>query len=112
MPDIVDIRTAEDLWRTLPKGCLRRRYVAKLWEAAAQGIIVGVLEEAVKAEALSDWEAAALIEEHPSEDITLPSIAEAREHLNRESPLVQEHGYRAGRGTYRLHPALTGLSNA
>lgn len=107
MPETTTVDTAEDLWRTLPKNGLARRYVGLLGKAAKEGITVGALEDTVEAEALSDWEAAALIEERGGEDITLSAIAGVREKLNRESELVRDHGHRAGHSTYRLHPALT-----
>jgi len=106
MPDATDVKTAADLWRTLPAGSLARRYVSLLGKAAKHGVTVGALPETVEATALSDWEAAAMIEETDTEDVTLGRIAGVREKLNRASPLVVKDGHRAGSTTYRLHPNL------
>ena len=98
-----DVETAEDLWRELPSGSLARDYVALLARCAKGDQTVGVLEEAVQPEAVSDWEAAACIDR----DVTVEAITETREKLCRASPLVQEFGYRKGQATYALHAKLT-----
>ena len=98
-----DVETAEDLWRELPEGSLARDYVALLARCAKGDQTVGMLEEAVQPEAVSDWEAAACIDR----DITVEAITACREKLRRASPLVQELGHRKGKTTYRLHPELT-----
>jgi hypothetical protein len=100
--DAVDVNTAEDLWRALPEDSLARDYVALLARCAKGDQVIGMLEEAVQPEAVSDWEAAACI----SRDVTVAAITRAREKLCRASPLVQEHSHRKGQTTYRLHPDL------
>ena len=98
-----DVETAEDLWRELPEGSLARDYVALLARCAKGDQTVGMLEEAVQPEAVSDWEAAACI----GRDVTVEAITETREKLCRASPLVQEFGYRKAQATYALHAKLT-----
>jgi len=98
----VSVDTAEDLWRALPEGSLARDYVALLARCAQGQETVGVLEEAITPEAVSDWEAAACIDR----DETVTAITEVREKLCRESPLVIECGHRKGKPTYRLHEDL------
>lgn len=100
--DPVTVETADALRRTLPEGSLARDYVAFLARCARGEKTVGVLEEAVEPEAVSDWEAAACI----GRDVTVDAITECREKLCRESPLVVSAGHRKGKGTYRLHPSL------
>jgi len=100
--DAVDIDTAEDLWRVLPKSSLARDYVALLARCAKGDQTVGILEEVVQPGGVSDWEAAACIDR----DVTVAAITSVREKLCRASPLVQEHSHRKGKTTYRLHPEL------
>jgi len=97
-----DVETAEDLWRELPESSLARDYVALLARCAKGDQTVGVLEEAVQPEAVSDWEAAACI----GRDVTVEAITACREKLCRASELVQRHGHRKGQATYALHPEL------
>ena len=66
------------------------------------GVKVGVLDDAIEAEAVSDWEAAAIL----SHDLTLGDIEDIRETLNRKSDLVVRHGHRKGGATFRLHDDL------
>ena len=100
--DGVDVDTAEDLWRALPKDFLARDYVALLARCAKGDQTIGMLEEAVQPKGVTDWEAAACI----SRDVTVAAITRAREKLCRASPLVKEHSHRKGKATYRLHPEL------
>jgi hypothetical protein len=98
----ISVQTAEDLWRALPEGSLARDYVAFLARCAQGEETVGVLEETLEPEAVSDWEAAAFIDR----DVTVGAITECREKLCRESPFVVPAGHRKGKETYRLHPSL------
>ncbi|WP_103029984.1 helix-turn-helix domain-containing protein [Salinibacter altiplanensis] len=98
-----DVQTAEDLWRALPEGSLARDYVALLARCAKGDQTVGMLEEAVEPEGVSDWEAAALV----GRDVTVQAITDCREKLCRASPLVKKNGYRKGSATYALHDSLT-----
>jgi hypothetical protein len=108
MPATASIDTASDLLAYLDgKDALAYRYVQLLARCADGGYPVGMMDEAVQAEAVSDWEAAACITEGRGKDIRVEDITEARQTLNRASPLVQEHGHRKGKTTYRLHPELT-----
>jgi hypothetical protein len=99
----VSVSTAEELWRALPEESLARDYVALLARCAQGKETIGMLEDAVQPEAVSDWEAAACMEE----EIEVEAITDVREKLCRDSPLVQPHGHRKGQTTYRLHTALT-----
>ena len=96
------VETAEGLWRELPEGSLARDYVALLARCAKGDQTVGILEEAVQPEAVSDWEAAACIDR----DVTVEAITACREKLCRASELVQNLGHRKGQATYALHPEL------
>jgi len=98
----VSVETAEDLWRALPEGSLARDYVAFLARCAQGKETIGMLEEAVQPEAVSDWEAAACIDR----DVTVAAITDVREKLCRDSPLVVEWGHRKGQSTYRLNEQL------
>jgi hypothetical protein len=100
--DGVDVDTAEDLWRALPENSLARDYVALLARCAKGDQTIGMLEEAVQPEAVSDWEAAACI----SRDVTVNAITKTRGRLCKASPLVQEHSHRKGQTTFCLHPDL------
>jgi len=102
------IQNASDLLTYLDgKDSLAYRYVELLRKAAVKGYPVGMREETQKEEALSDWEAAACLPESRREDITMDSITETREKLNRASEIVTRHGHRMGKPTFKLNPKLT-----
>ncbi|WP_103021492.1 helix-turn-helix domain-containing protein [Salinibacter altiplanensis] len=98
-----DVQTAEDLWRALPEDSLARDYVALLARCAQGDQRVGILEDTVRPEGVSDWEAAALV----GRDVTVEAITDCREKLCRASPLVKKNGHRKGSATYALHESLT-----
>ena len=99
----VNLTSADDLLAYLDgKDALAYRYVKLLKKAATGGYPVGMMQDTVQAEALSDWEAAACIDR----DVTVSAITETREKLCRASDLVRRAGHRKGKATYALHPEL------
>jgi hypothetical protein len=107
MPDTLTLDTAEDLLEYLSsRDVLAYRYVRLLHRCATDGYKVGMMEDAVMAEAVSDWEAAACIPEQGCQEIHVGDITETREKLCRQSPVVVEHAYRKGQATYRLNSDL------
>jgi len=108
MPKTAPIQSASDLLAYLEdKDSLAHRYVQLLRKAAVKEYPVGMRKETQKEEALSDWEAAACLPESRREDITVDSITETREKLNRASEIVTRHGHRMGKTTFKLNPKLT-----
>jgi len=79
-----------------------RAYIQLLMDCSQGGVTVGVLDTAIQAEAVSDWEAAAILEH----DLTVDDVANIRETLCRTSDLVVRHGHRKAQPTYRLHDDL------
>jgi len=77
-------------------------YIQLLIACSDGGVTVGVLGSAVQAEAVSDWDAAAIL----SHDLTLDDIEDIRETLNRTSDLVVRAGHRKGKPKFRLHEDL------
>ena len=107
------INTATDLLAYLKgKDSLAYRYVGLLKRCAEDGYPIGMMEDTIEAEAVSDWEAAACITEREGEDILVEDITEVRETLNRGSDLIQRAGSRKGKSTYALHPALIDTDDA
>lgn len=102
MSDTKSVQDVEDLIATMPEGHPSRDYLRLLYRAATEGYPIGVLETAVEAEALSDWEACMAL----SRDLEVERITEIRERLCSASPLIQRHGSRKGKATYTLHPGL------
>lgn len=82
------------------EGSVEEAYLKLLKRCAAEGYPVGVLEDTVIAEALTDWEVAMCL----PFDCTIDEIERAR---HRVTDAVVEDGYRKGHSTYRLHPTLT-----
>jgi hypothetical protein len=108
MPATARIETASDLLTYLEgKDSLAYRYIQLLRKAAVKGYPVGMREETQKEEALTDWEVAACLPENRREDITVDSITETREKLNRASEIVTRHGHRMGKPTFKLNSELT-----
>jgi hypothetical protein len=101
--DAVGVDTAADLWRALPEGSLARDYVALLAQAAKGEITIGVLEDTIEPEAVSDWEATMWLEQN----IKVDRITKTREKLCREGPLVVAAGHRKGKEIYKLNDSLT-----
>lgn len=97
-------QTITDLATQFGEASTERRYLRLLYRAHVDGYPVGALENAVEAEALSDWEAAACL----SGERYLEEIEEARAAINaKPGPnAVIKHGHRAGRGTWALSPAF------
>jgi hypothetical protein len=96
------VECVADLWRSLPEESLRRKYVALLARAAKETVTVGALENTVQAEALTDWEAAALIRTDP----TLSDVAGSRNRINADTEFIVAAGHRCGNDTYRITPTL------
>jgi hypothetical protein len=103
----VSVETAADLWRALPAGSLARDYVALLAKCAKGEVVLGALEDTIEPEALSDWEAASLLER----DITIDRVTRCREKLCRKGPVVVADGHRKGKEIYKLNESLTSQLN-
>jgi hypothetical protein len=113
MPNTTTIDTTGDLLDIVSgwtqHSTLAREYITLLHDAATEGVRVGVLETAVEAEALSDWEAAAMISDdiYPGKQgVEISDVGAVREALCRSGPVVVEHGHRKGNSTYALHLEL------
>ncbi len=105
--DTLTIETADDLLSYLKgRDALAYRYVKLLKRCAEEGYPVGMMEDTVQAQALSDWEAAACIPKRDQEEIAVDDITDRRRKLCRESDLIHEHDHRKGYATYKLNPQL------
>jgi hypothetical protein len=102
MPDTAAVQSADDLLEHIEHS-LARQYIELLNRCARGEQTVGALETAIQPEAVTDWEAAAIL---PGE-ITVGQITEIRETLCRTSPLIVREGSRKGKPCWRLHDDLT-----
>jgi hypothetical protein len=106
MPDTAPVESASDLLEYVDYAPARS-YIKLLQACANGGVTVGVLDDAVQARAVSDWEAAAMLDH----DLAVADIGEMRETLCRKSDLIVRGGDRKGQPTYRLHTDLTGAGH-
>lgn len=81
-------------------GSVEEAYLKLLKRCATEGYPVGVLDDAVIVEALTDWEVAMCL----PLDCTVDEVKKARHQVTNA---VVEDGHRKGYSTYRLHPTLT-----
>lgn len=106
MQDTAPIETVDDLLDIVQGwGPVAVRYVKLLRSCANGGYPVGMRETTEKENAVSDWEAAALIPEK-NQEVTVAKITKIRRALNREAALVVEYGHRKGMATYTLNNEL------
>ena len=101
MPDTATVQSADDLLQHVEYPPARQ-YIQLLDRCARGEQTVGVLETAIQAEAVSDWEAAAICEG----DVAVAQITDVRETLCRTSPLIVQDGHRKAQPTFRLHDDL------
>jgi hypothetical protein len=102
MPDTAAVQSADDLLEHIEHS-LARHYIKLLDRCARGEVTVGVLQQAIQPEAVTDWEAAAIL---PGE-IMVGQITDIRETLCRKSPLVVREGSRKGKPCWKLHDDLT-----
>ena len=101
MPDTAPVQSASDLLQYVDYAPARS-YIKLLRACANGGVTVGVLDEAVQARAVSDWEAAAMLDH----DLAVSDVGEIRGTLCRKSDLIVRDGHRKAQPTFRLHDDL------
>jgi len=98
MPDKPFLQSTGDLLEYVEHP-LARKYIRLLDRCARGEQTVGVLEDTIQPDAVTDWEAAMIVDADP----TVGEITEIRETLCRKSPLIVRGGSRKGKPTWTLH---------